>query len=198
MRLQIETFVAFVSLVTLVTVKNEMCTMIIRTIREDNAEQFLSLCKQLDMETQFMLLEPGERKTTLEEQRTQIEILLRQENQTIFVAEQDNQLVGYLAASGGMFKRSRHSAYLVIGILQAFTGHGIGTQLFQRLEEWTKQQHIHRLELTVMTHNTAGIALYKKQGFAIEGTKRHSLLINGQYVDEFYMSKLLDQPSLST
>lgn len=172
--------------------------MIIRTICEDDAEQFLSLCKQLDLETQFMLLEPGERKTTLEEQRAQIDILLGQENQTIFVAEQDNQLVGYLAASGGTFKRNRHSVYLVIGILQAFTGQGIGTQLFQRLEEWAKQQHIHRLELTVMTHNNAGIALYKKQGFVIEGTKRHSLLINGQYVEEFYMSKLLDQPSFST
>ena len=172
--------------------------MIIRTICEDDAEQFLNLCKQLDLETQFMLLEPDERKTTLEEQRAQIDILLRQENQTIFVAEQDNQLVGYLAASGGTFKRNRHSVYLVIGILQAFTGQGIGTQLFQRLEEWAKQQHIHRLELTVMTHNNAGIALYKKQGFVIEGTKRHSLLINGQYVEEFYMSKLLDQPSFST
>ena len=172
--------------------------MIIRTICEDDAEHFLSLCKQLDLETQFMLLEPGERKTPLEEQQTQIHLLLRQENQTIFVAEQDHQLIGYLAASGGTFQRNRHSAYLVIGILQAFTGQGIGTQLFQRLEEWAKKKHIHRLELTVMTHNTMGIALYKKQGFAIEGTKRHSLLINGQYVDEFYMSKLLDQPSLST
>ena len=172
--------------------------MIIRTICEDDAEQFLSLCKQLDSETQFMLLEPGERKTTIEEQRAQIEILLREENQTIFVAEQDNQLVGYLAASGGTFKRNRHSAYLVIGILQAFTGQGVGTQMFQWLEEWTQQQHIHRLELSVMTHNTAGIALYKKQGFAIEGTKRHSLLINGQFIDEFYMAKLLNQPASST
>ena len=91
--------------------------MNIRTICEDDAEQFLTLCKQLDLETQFMLLEPGERKNTLEEQRTQIEILLRQENQTIFVAEQDKHLIGYLAASGGTFKRNRHSAYLVIGIL---------------------------------------------------------------------------------
>ena len=57
---------------------------------------------------------------------------------------------------------------------------------------------MHGLELTVMTHNTAGIALYKKQGFAIEGTKRHSLLLNGQFIDEFYMSKLLDQPALCT
>ena len=112
------------------------------------------------------------------------------------VAEHDGRLVGALQAFGGNFRRNWHNVYIVIGILQAFTGQGIGTQLFQKLEEWAKQRHIHRLELTVMTHNTAGAALYKKQGFTIEGTKRHSLLINGQYVDEFYMAKLLDQPSL--
>ena len=166
--------------------------MVIRTIREDDAEQFLNLCKQLDRETQFMLLEPGERKTTLEEQRTQINLLLRKENHTILVAEQNNQLIGYLEASGGTFKRSRHSAYIVIGILQAFTGQGIGSLLFQSLEEWAKLRHIHRLELTVMTHNTRGIALYKKQGFVIEGTRRDALLVNGHHIDEYYMSKLLE------
>ncbi len=171
--------------------------MLIRTIREDDAEQFLNLRKQLDAETQFMLLEPGERTTTLEEQRDQIKALPRNENHVIFVAEQDDQLVGYLEASGGTFQRSRQSAYIVIGILQAFTGQGIGTHLFQKLEAWAKQRHIHRLELTVMTHNSRGIGLYKKQGFVIEGMRKHALVINGEYRDEYCMSKLLDQPSSS-
>jgi RimJ/RimL family protein N-acetyltransferase len=51
------------------------------------------------------------------------------------------------------------------------------------------------LELTVMAHNTRGIALYKKQGFVTEGTRRDALLLNGHFMDEFYMSKLLDQSS---
>ena len=166
--------------------------MIIRTIRESDAEQFLNLCNKLDIETQFMMLEPGERTTTPEEQRDQIEHLLKYENQTIFVAEHGDQLVGYLAAIGGEFKRNRQSTHIIIGILQAFTGQGIGTKLFQLLEEWAHKQHIHRLELTVMTHNKAGVTLYKKQGFEIEGMKRHSLLVNGQFVDEYYMAKLLE------
>src|SRR6202011_3858529 len=102
----------------------------------------------------------------------------------------DSQLVGYLEASGGKFRRNRHSAYIVIGILQEFTGQGIGGRLFTALEEWARQKAISRLELTVMTHNNAGLALYRKRGFAIEGTKKHSLLVNGQYVDENYMAKV--------
>ena len=44
--------------------------------------------------------------------------------------------------------------------------------MFEALEEWANQKSIHRLELTVITYNTAGIALYKKMGFEIEGKKR--------------------------
>ena len=166
--------------------------MLIRTIRSDDAEQFLNLCKKLDQETRFMLLEPDERTITVQEQRDHIERLLLQKNSTIFIAEHNGQLVGYLEASGGQFRRNRHSVHIVIGILQDFTGQGIGGQLFAALEEWARQKSITRLELTVMTHNQAGLALYKKRGFTIEGTKKHSLLINGQYIDEYYMTKLLD------
>jgi hypothetical protein len=45
---------------------------IIREIKESDAANFLSLCRQLDDENKFMLLEPGERKTTVEEQAHRI------------------------------------------------------------------------------------------------------------------------------
>ncbi len=165
--------------------------MMIRTIRPNDADQFLSLCKKLDDETQFMMLEPGERTTTVEEQRDYIARLLSRENSTMIVVEHEGQLVGYLSAFGGEFKRNKHSVYIVIGILQAFTGRGIGSQLFTALEQWAHQNSIHRLELTVMNHNEKGIALYRKSGFEVEGTKKHALFFNGQYLDEYYMAKLL-------
>jgi RimJ/RimL family protein N-acetyltransferase len=134
--------------------------MIIRSIRENDSENFLLLCNQLDQETQFMMFEPGERTTTVAEQRQRIQSMLSQDNQNIFVAELDNQLVGFLGASGGRFQRNRHSAYLVIGILQAFAGQGLGTQFFQLLEDWALQHNLHRLELTVMCHNKQAVHLY--------------------------------------
>jgi RimJ/RimL family protein N-acetyltransferase len=42
-----------------------------------------------------------------------------------------------------------------------------------------------------MTHNEPAVALYIKNGLEIEGTKRKSLVIDGQWVDEYYMSKIL-------
>ncbi|NRD78592.1 GNAT family N-acetyltransferase [Bacillus sp. BRMEA1] len=166
--------------------------MIIREIKPEDAENFINLIKQVETEANFMLMESGERKTTAEQQSKQLERIEQQSNSTIFIAEQeDGKLVGYLIAIGGSVKRTKHSAYLVIGILKEYRGQRIGTTLFQSLEEWAIRQNISRLELTVVTQNEAGIALYKKSGFEIEGTKRNSLIINGTPYNEYYMSKLL-------
>jgi RimJ/RimL family protein N-acetyltransferase len=165
--------------------------MDIREIEEKDAEKLLNLCRQLDQETPFMMLEPGERNTTIEEQRNGIRKILTQANQMIFVVEHEEELIGYLAALGGTYHRNRHSAYLVIGIRQPFTGQGLGARLFRQLERWACQHNIHRLELTVMAHNKAALALYHKAGFEIEGTKKDALFVNGVYVDEYYMAKLL-------
>jgi RimJ/RimL family protein N-acetyltransferase len=81
--------------------------------------------------------------------------------------------------------------YIVIGILQSYSGQGIGAKLFERLEQWAREEEFHRLELTVMTHNHRAIGLYNKMGFKVEGVKKHSLFVNGEYVDEYYMSKLI-------
>lgn len=163
----------------------------IREIRERDAQGFLDMCTRLDDETRFMLLEPGERRTTVEEQGQHINTILGSDNQTIFLAERDGQLVGYIAALGGQYRRNRHSAYIIVGILGAFTGHGIGTYLFKAVDQWAREHTIHRLELTVMMHNEAAVHLYKKMGFEIEGIKKHSLVVDGVYVDEYYMAKLL-------
>ena len=166
--------------------------MLIRRIQFNDAKQFLRLRLQLDEETQFMLFEPGERSIDIEEQRHQIEQVLLSENHMIFVAEHEDQLVGYLGASGGYARRVRHRVEIVIGILEAFTGQGIGSQLFILMEKWAREKQLHRLELTVMTHNAAGVALYKKQGFTIEGLRQHAMVMNNRYVDEYYMAKLLE------
>ena len=68
---EIVSFVALVALVSIVSVRKWAWPMIIRKIHESDAEQFLNLCNKLDTETQFMMLEPGERSTSTEEHRTQ-------------------------------------------------------------------------------------------------------------------------------
>jgi RimJ/RimL family protein N-acetyltransferase len=165
--------------------------MVIREINVEDAEQLTSLIHQVEAESDYMMMEAGERQSTPEKQRQRIQSMEKSENSTILVAEDDGKLVGYMFVIGGTARRTRHSAYLVVGILAEYRGQGVGTKLFEKLDVWAAQQQIHRLELTVVTRNKAALALYKKMGFAVEGTKRDSLLINGEYADEFYMAKLV-------
>ncbi|WP_026692317.1 GNAT family N-acetyltransferase [Peribacillus kribbensis] len=165
--------------------------MIIRKVKLDDAERLVNLIKRVESESQYMLFESGERNIGPEQQGHRIEAMKKEGNSTIVVAEVNDELVGYLIAIGGNAKRNKHSAYLVVGILSVYRGIGLGTKLFKHLQIWAKEHSIHRLELSVVTRNEAGLRLYKKMGFDIEGTKRDSLYIDGEFVDEYYMSKLL-------
>jgi GNAT superfamily N-acetyltransferase len=109
---------------------------IIKQISESDAAQFLRLQQQLDVETSFMLTEPGERTSTLDEQREIIRLVLAAENQTILVAERDGALVGFVGLRVGYFRRNRHCGHLVMGILQADTGQGLGKLLLAEIERW--------------------------------------------------------------
>lgn len=165
--------------------------MIIREVESFDAEQLVNLMEQVDQTSQYMLWEAGERKIETENQLKMIKTFKDARNSTILVAEKENKLVGYVFAIGGSSNRNKHSAYIVTGILREYRGQGIGTKLFNELREWALKNNINRLELTVVTKNEAGLSLYQKVGFEIEGTKRNSLVIDGEFVDEYYMSKLL-------
>ncbi|MFK4423496.1 MULTISPECIES: GNAT family N-acetyltransferase [Bacillus] len=163
----------------------------IREVRVEDAASFLQLSKQLDEETKFMLYEPGERKTTVEQQEKMVHRFIENEYATIFVAVKDDRVVGFILANGNDVQRKRHVAGIVIGILQEYSGRGIGTSLFKEVEKWARLHDVWRLELTVMAHNTRAQALYSKIGFEQEGVKKSALIIDGKGIDEYEMAKLL-------
>ena len=68
---------------------------------------------------------------------------------------------------------------------------GIGTAFFRLVDDWARKNDIVRLELTVECDNIHAKTLYEKQGFSVEGVRPKSMLVNGSYVDEYYMGKIL-------
>ena len=164
--------------------------MIIREAIDTDAERLANLIGEVDKSSEYMLWEPGEREISTEKQLKMIDVLRKSGNSTILVAENSDVLVGYLFGIGGNAKRNKHTAYIVIGISERSRGIGVGTRLFNELDSWATANSIHRLELTVVSKNKAGLSLYKKAGFEIEGTKRQSLIIDGKFVDEYHMAKL--------
>ncbi|WP_042144476.1 GNAT family N-acetyltransferase [Paucisalibacillus sp. EB02] len=167
--------------------------MRVREAKPTDAVNLAGLIQHVENTSNYMLWEPGERKVQPENQQKMIERIQGEDNSTILVAEQDERLIGYLFAIGGNPNRAKHTTYLVVGIHQDYRGKGVGSLLFNKLDQWAANHNIHRLELTVVSRNESGLALYKKMGFEIEGTKRDSLFIKGEYVDEYYMSKIIIQ-----
>ena len=162
----------------------------IRDVRMQDAPALLELYQELDRETSYMLLEPGERDARVEAQERRIRDALDEPNHKLLVADADGELVGFVVALGGPYRRNSHKAHVATGVRRAFWGRGIGTQLFENLIRWAEETGLRRLELLVMTTNEAAIALYRKMGFEVEGTKRHSLLVDGELVDEWVMARL--------
>ncbi|MDX5474742.1 MAG: GNAT family N-acetyltransferase [Bacillaceae bacterium] len=164
--------------------------MIIREAKKEDAQQLVELIYEVE-QSGFMLFEPFERPKNVNGMEKRIEMVVKEENSNFFLAELDNKLVGYLFAFGGQSNRVKHSAYLVVGVSSLVRGKGVGSRLFEALAVWAKQKQLKRLELTVMKQNEVAIKLYKKNGFEIEGTKKHSLCVDGEFVDEYYMAKYL-------
>ena len=96
-----------------------------------------------------------------------------------------------LSTEAQKFWNMMSSAYIVTGVRKSYRRKGIGRELFHQLEVWARENQVTRLELTVMCTNSIAKHLYEKNGFMVEGVKRNSMCVNGKYIDELYMAKLL-------
>ncbi|MGZ3721388.1 MAG: N-acetyltransferase family protein [Bdellovibrionales bacterium] len=162
----------------------------IREIKAADAEAFAEFLTRLDQETKSMLFEPGERNVDPNYIRNRLE-KVREDDELFLILQSAGKITGFLSANRGLQKRTRHRAYLVIGLLRESCGQGNGRELMNRLLHWSAQKSLKRLELTVAVSNATAIGLYKKVGFMVEGTRSASLFVDGQWVDEFTMAKIL-------
>jgi ribosomal protein S18 acetylase RimI-like enzyme len=166
----------------------------LRVAGPDDAAGLLALKQALDRETSFMLLEADERREDRQHVVADLGAVADTANSVVIVAEAAGQLVGYAEARGGRVRRNRITAQVVIGVLAAASGRGVGSGLLRELELWAPAHGIHRLELTVMAHNRRAFELYQRMGYTVEGRRRECLIVDGRLVDELYMARLLPGP----
>ncbi|WP_278600328.1 GNAT family N-acetyltransferase [Clostridium tertium] len=164
--------------------------MNIRKIKVEDADNLLKMLLELDKETKFMLLELGERSNDVSKVNLLINQCIEVRNLLLVGIDDTENIIGFLSAQRGVPKRIRHTAYIVVGIREAFRGIGIGKKLFSELDILAKENDITRLELTVVCRNNVAKHLYEQNGFKVEGIKKNSMIVDGKYVDEYYMAKL--------
>jgi RimJ/RimL family protein N-acetyltransferase len=163
----------------------------IRLATPRDAPAIIALQRTIAEETSFMLLEPHEVPARPKGLAAHLKDIETRANTAWFIAEAGGAVVGYLGADGGRLERNRASARIFLGVVRDYWGRGVGLALFEAVEAWARAQGIRRLDLTVQVHNERGRALYEKLGYEVEGRMRESLVVDGEPVDEFLMSKLL-------
>ena len=112
-------------------------------------------------------------------------------DQYLLVATIAGEVVGNLGLhAAAKSPRRRHVGYVGMAVRDDRQGRGVGTALLRAAIEladgWLNYQ---RLELTVYTDNLAALHLYRKFGFAIEGTCRAYAFRDGMYVDAYAMAR---------
>lgn len=162
----------------------------IRLAVEEDAVGLLEAMQSAES-SNFMLFGPGERNLSVEGTVKLIQMLSRNKEDALAVAILDKQVVGYIILRGETIPRVKHRASIVIGVHEVARGKGVGQALFSFIHVLASEWGLHRLELTVMAHNETAIHVYQKMGYVIEGTRKHSLVVNGEFVDEVALAKIL-------
>jgi len=163
----------------------------IRQAKPGDEYELISMFISLSQESDFMLMEPGENKMSAEKQLQLINEYSQSSSQVLFVATDECKIVGFLGGTGGKVKRNHHSIHLAMGVLSSHWRKGIGRQLLQSFCVWASNNNFHRIELSVTESNTRAKSLYESCGFETEGIKKHSLIINGCYINEYHMAKII-------
>lgn len=163
--------------------------MDIRKAEVNDGRRMLEMLLALDKETKYMLLEEGERSTEIGNTQRAIADIIS-DGGVQFIAEEKDEFIGFLTAKRGLSRKVKHTAYIVVGLRDGYRGKGIGTSLISKLDKWSKENDITRLELTVICENEDAKRFYENNGFQVEGIKRNSIFMDGKYYDEYYMSKI--------
>lgn len=102
----------------------------------------------------------------------------------------DGVRVGWCDLTAAHWPALRHIGVLGMGLLPDYRGRGLGETLLRRTIEAGWRHGFARIELGVYTHNERARRLYERLGFAVEGVKRRSARVDGQYYDSTMMSLL--------
>lgn len=158
-------------------------------LKKEDAQLFVDFFDQLIRETDYLLPTVEESHKTKEKQEASIERF--NDFKHVFIAKDNNQIVGFIGITRMGLKKVKHIADFAIGVLSDYKRQHIATRLLTIAEDWLRERGVNRLEMTVIAENDGAVSFYKKNGFQQEGIRRRSIFMRDHYYDELYMAKFL-------
>ena len=168
-------------------------TCVIRLAEESDAEMLLEYLKVTSAQTPYMIREPEEVRTSVEEEVEFIQKNRENPRALHLMAFVDGVFAGSCSfAPGSERLRLRHRCNIGISLYRESWGMGVGTALMEEIIANAKAAGFEQAELEVVSANEAAIGLYKKLGFQITGTLPRAFKYkDGTYADFLFMVKYL-------
>lgn len=112
-----------------------------------------------------------------------------EDEQAMFFAEQNGQLIGMAGIFRSLSKKNIHSANIFgVYVKPNWRGRRISQTLVKTCLDWAKSKSITIVKLAVVTSNRSAIVNYEQCGFVMYGKEPKALFVDGIYYDEYLMS----------
>jgi RimJ/RimL family protein N-acetyltransferase len=117
----------------------------------------------------------------------------RTSHEDVLVAVVDGELAGYIRLNRATRFQSSDHVLTVNGIAvdPAHQGRGVGRVLIDAAIAEARRRGARRLTLRVFSPNERARRLYESAGFVVEGVLREEFFLDGRYVDDILMVRVL-------
>ena len=112
-------------------------------------------------------------------------------NQIMYVAQVDEQLIGYIYGSltsiYSHYAQKGYADLLAIYIHPEYQGKGIASKLKTLFIDWLKQHNINKFVIGVLEQNTKARSVYEKWGAVLDNFKQPFVKHGKNYAEVFYI-----------
>lgn len=108
------------------------------------------------------------------------------------VALRQGALAGWLELHRHAPWRLRHVAVLTLAVAPEYRRQGVGRALLHEAYRWGDAVGVEKVSLNVREGNAAAIALYRSEGFEVEGRELRQIRSGDTYEDNLVMARFLD------
>lgn len=157
----------------------------IRTVEEGDRDGLVAAVRSVAEEGSYIEAE------TVRDVLDHEDALIRHNNirsRIFFVAEVDDELVGWCHLDLPETEKLGHTAVLTVGIAPGYRGHGIGGELLDWGVSWAADRGFEKLYNSVPATNERAISFLEEHGWEVEAVRADHYKMDGDYVDETMMA----------
>lgn len=165
-------------------------TVIVREARPDDAEAIVRIFNPIIESGLYTVFD---RPFTVEEERRYIETLPARGIFHVAVSPTEDRVLGFQSVEP--FATFTH-AFDHVGVPGTYVDpaeqrRGVARALFASMFEAARRKSYEKLFTYVRQDNPAALATYRSQGFRVVGTAARQAKVQGRYIDEVMVEKLL-------